>query len=484
MFQRTLKIYLSVLAAFVFPIILADQYYVDDIGRASGGYTMWGVDGRPFADYIMQAINFSSRLSDLAPLPIILSVAILSFVMASYRSKYFHGKLGWLVPLVFFANPAMISIISYRFDVLTFSCAIAFSFAPFLISARSKIVDFAYTVLMVIFVLGTYQTMVNLFAVLCIVEMFRNLRANENIKSIFIVIALRIASLLVGLFIYMKGILPLFFTVHTSNHPEISADLFHTLPVTAGDYYHFICENFFRSGTEKLIIISLSISVVCALMIALKGTKSHNMPVRIVLSIFAALSVIVSIPLSMAVQLVLSGSLITSVQGYVGIGGYLILFAALVYYSSERFSLITAAFIIPLFYNFGLVYAYGNALKGQDYMNKQIAFEIKDALRDSDFRTKYIVFNGASPRSFAVLNPAQNYPILNISVQDYFNNWYWANASLAISGIPQLYPTPEVVASSQANYCSYDIKYKGQDFYLFEKDDVAVVDFSRNNCGK
>ena len=104
---KMMKKYFTMLIIFALPIILANQYYVDDIGRSSAGYTMWGIDGRPAADLIMTIFNLSYRLSDLSPLPLIVSCAILSMIFYGYKKTFLdESKEAFLIPLAFIINPA------------------------------------------------------------------------------------------------------------------------------------------------------------------------------------------------------------------------------------------------------------------------------------------------------------------------------------------------------------------------------------------
>lgn len=93
------KRYSYVIFIFILPIILANQFYVDDIGRTTVGYTKWGVDGRPVADIVMSVLNLSSRIVDLAPLPIILASVLLAISFACYRKRFLDGENGALLYL-------------------------------------------------------------------------------------------------------------------------------------------------------------------------------------------------------------------------------------------------------------------------------------------------------------------------------------------------------------------------------------------------
>ncbi|RYA90780.1 hypothetical protein DD602_27220, partial [Enterobacter cloacae complex sp. 743-2DZ2F-22B] len=55
--NQYLALFLMLLVIYL-PFITSNIYYIDDIDRSSEGYTRRGIDGRPFADAVMIALNF------------------------------------------------------------------------------------------------------------------------------------------------------------------------------------------------------------------------------------------------------------------------------------------------------------------------------------------------------------------------------------------------------------------------------------------
>lgn len=73
---------------YIFPIILANFYYVDDLLRSMTGDTYWGINGRPLASFLTIAINGGMPLMDVSPWIQIASVAILSYSLILFLKKY------------------------------------------------------------------------------------------------------------------------------------------------------------------------------------------------------------------------------------------------------------------------------------------------------------------------------------------------------------------------------------------------------------
>lgn len=73
--------YLACLAmglVLLFGLILRIDAYNDDLGRESDGGFGWGPVGRPFADWLYRLINSGEPTTGIAPLGVILAVAILA----------------------------------------------------------------------------------------------------------------------------------------------------------------------------------------------------------------------------------------------------------------------------------------------------------------------------------------------------------------------------------------------------------------------
>ena len=64
------------LVLYAFPIVLANAYYVDDLGRSRLGYFYWGGNGRVVTNAITACLIMGKTLQDVAPLWLFLSVAL------------------------------------------------------------------------------------------------------------------------------------------------------------------------------------------------------------------------------------------------------------------------------------------------------------------------------------------------------------------------------------------------------------------------
>lgn len=484
MISSTFKKYLAIISIFVLPLILANQYYIDDIGRASVGYTKWGVDGRPVADMLMSLLNMSTRMVDIAPLPLLLSVALLSISLSLYR-KYFIGsdKWGVLVPLAFIANPAIISLFSYRFDVFTFSFAITAAFFIFTFRIRNIFIDVIMGSVLVIAVVGTYQAVINIVAILIICEIVKNMSTLIAPLDIIKRTAIRLAQVIIGGIIYAKVILPItFIGEHSTNHPGVSGNIFSTIKLNAESYYNFAATNFYRSNGEYILCISYALCVMLTGVVIFSYLKNFRDSILAwVVAGGAILASVISMPMAMGALLLLEKPL-GGVHLYMGASGFYLLLATLLYYASAKIKALSVLVCIPVLYTFLLVYAYGNALQAQEKTNTAVMSEIQHAISKSNLDVDSVIFKGDPPRSDIVKNASLNYPILKYTVIDYFWNWYWGSAYLEMHGIKQKFMPQNKSKDLLLNICNYVVIYKGRYITAHSSDGILMIDFKKNRC--
>lgn len=483
--RRNYSQYFIALIFFVLPIIIANQYYADDIGRSSGGYRMWLVDGRPFAEFIMTFFNLSETMSDLAPLPLIASCLLLSATLFLYRDKFLgKGFCAFIVSLSFIANPALTSLFSYRFDVLTFTFSIFFAFLPYLLKSKITPIYYLIGIASVVFGVGTYQISINIFTILAICELFYGLKHLHKPNEIAIRLVMRASQAVLAMSIYMYFILPLTFSGdHVSNHPSISNNIITTIINNSKAYFNFASDNFYRANGNAIIIGIFVILVISATSIIVKYMMSFERGSDVyAISFISFISSIMSLPLVVGAQLILSNSLEGVVHIYMAYGVYLLLAFTVFHYAFSIAKPLYIVIALLIFNSYSTMYAYGNSLRMQDLSNKRVADEIKTAISGYDFNSQYIVFNGQSPKAAVFANSSINYPILKYSVLDYYANWYWAIANLSMNGLPQLAPQYDMISFSQNNFCSFDEIYKSNTFNAYHKDNIVVIDFSKVHC--
>lgn len=124
---------------YVLPLLLANQFYSDDIKRQTTGEG-WLNDGRPLASYIMQFLSGSEQVKDLFPYTLIIGAFLTAIsgyiiVWATGIEKNRKYKISAFLLL---CSPLMIENLAYRYDVLTISISIFLTVIPFLFKGNSR----------------------------------------------------------------------------------------------------------------------------------------------------------------------------------------------------------------------------------------------------------------------------------------------------------------------------------------------------------
>ena len=484
MLSDSFKKYNAVVFIFVLPIILANQYYIDDIGRAAFGYKKWGVDGRPVADMVMSFLNFSGRMVDLAPLPILLSVVMLSISFSLYRKNFLDdSKWSFIVPLAFLANPAIISFFSYRFDVFTFSFAITAAFLLYTYRTKKFALDIIIGSILATLVLSTYQAVINLVGLLFICELVTNISSLKKPARIIKTVAMRACQVTIGGIIYAKLILPKTFNgSHSSNHPDVSSDLLASIKINAMKYFDFASNNFYRDYGYVFFELSAIACLIMTFCLSYRYAKIYRSSWQAwIIIVGSILASALALPMTMGALLVL-GNALGGVLVYMSVGGLYLLLATLIFHTFKKYKLASMLTIIPLFYNLTLLFAYGNALQAQERINKVLLSEISAAIHGQNNDALSIIFTGEAPRSDVVKNASVNYPLIKYSVTDYFWNWYWASAYMTMNGVRQTYLPASKAAKYISEKCSYNISYENQWFISYAKNGINIIDFSKRRC--
>src|SRR5262249_23791191 len=173
-FAKLFFVLLTLGAIYIIPILLADRNYIDDFGHSIWGNTWWEWDGRPITSWVTLILNFqypwsspwtNNVLVDTGPLFQILSVAILAFIAALLCVRMFNERINYGAALVVFpiiGSPFFLENLSYRFDSLPMSLAVAFAiFAA--INLKNKKLDVIVGSLCLTTAFGLYQVSVNVF---------------------------------------------------------------------------------------------------------------------------------------------------------------------------------------------------------------------------------------------------------------------------------------------------------------------------------
>ncbi|MEX9921186.1 glucosyltransferase domain-containing protein [Proteus mirabilis] len=466
--------------------MIANVYYSDDMSRAMSGVTYWGIDGRPLSDNLMILINFNSHLSDLAPMPLILACCLIAFSFYMFYKEIFNSEKHFtFLPIAFLFSPFIIEPLSYRFDSLTISASLFFSFAFVSINPKNKICSVVLHSVFIVCLLSLYQPSINISLILISIVMFANISKKKEPLYIIKLIILQIIELIIGVIIYVIVILP---STHVNdnsqNHPGIASNIINRIHKNAIEYYNFYSENILPSHGNVLIVSAFIFSIFLSFILLVRYYKVYKTKASISLVLIAILSIPLTFIASMVSLLVLENSLTTFARVYIGINGLTLFLFSLLYLAIHITKITNAILFVCCLYILTFCYSYGNALHAQDNTNQEIARVIKNSLKDVPSNTVNIMFDGITPKSPILTNSSVNYPLFKTIVLNYFYNWYGSHVYLKIRGVNQNYPdfSSENISIFMNNYCTSTLIYSSNDINIYRDDDNVMVSFDNSLC--
>lgn len=159
------------------PLWSEKVYYRDDFFRiVNGQANLWISNGRPLTWLINVALRFNTSVNDISPLPLLMGLAILAAASVIYAEKLALPLRGYwqLLPAQFMIlNPFLAQSLLYSYDSLTMMLSLAMAMMaslPFRFSRTNKIL---LTAGLMLLVLTTYQTGLNVYLGCCAIITFR-----------------------------------------------------------------------------------------------------------------------------------------------------------------------------------------------------------------------------------------------------------------------------------------------------------------------
>ena len=191
-------------------LIQANVLYIDDIKRVFQSDYLWNMDGRPLSSFANIALQLGKPLTDISPLPQILSLALYS-LSSIYLGKIFRvNNLVFLSlgGIVFVLNPFNLQNFSYVFDSFTmglavFSSTAAFSMISIAIEKPLSNVQKIPVSFLILFLLISslflYQPATSIYIAACtfysLLKLIRDATIRESVKGFIFSIAMLFFSL-------------------------------------------------------------------------------------------------------------------------------------------------------------------------------------------------------------------------------------------------------------------------------------------------
>lgn len=435
--KEELNIYIKLVIAsllYVLPIMLADRYYNDDLARALYGATGWKGDGRPVGEHMIMGLCEGLPVVDMAPLPLILAMLLLSYSLTLYAKTnlyFMNGSKQIIVMLLIVVNPFAIANFSYQFDCIIMFAALSFIFFVYALSDRTnKIIVSSCGVITGILVMSSYQATIGMSLALFLVNIYFILDGKrEDIKFEFT----RITAIIMGAVVYKLMIAPHF--VSQDDWRLEASQLIPDLSISSVDIIlrniANVCKYIFsylggRSKVYQILWVSVIIaSVVLNVIFFYKNTKHRGIKKNGYLLIMFLLPIMVFF--STFLPLTILNKLLIRSRIFIAFGGFLFFIGVLLFNYVKKEKLVFGVLLICIFYQYTYVYAYGNAMASQKEYEKYMAYNIVHDVESINYNGDYseISFVGSSPKSSQLQMMCEKYPFFEEIVPVYFGNSPW-----------------------------------------------------------
>lgn len=416
---------------YVFPIILADRYYNDDLGRAVTGYTGWNGDGRPAADFFMRLLNFGRPINDTFPLSLILGIIVFAYVMTLYI-KY---TLDINTPMCFLyagflvlANPFFIPNLSYQYDSVLMLLSISLPLLAFSIPFTNIIAEILINFFLVTTTMCLFQPSIGVWLSLLFLEVILAIIKKKSFVRRFI---FRGVGGVIAVVTYVFFIAPSFVDRQGWRAEASKLSLSpHVIIANFKRAFEIIIR--FCDGLTLMIfvpVVGLTILAIIAWIVEIYRNNAFEKRCQKILVYFyvSFLPVILVASAILPLTVLATGRISDHVLPGIGVA---LLFVGIGLTFCKKKVVKTAIYILLIpcvLFQYVYIFAYGNAMESQKNYETRLVQSIVNDIESIDVyrECEYIDIQGKMPKSRQLMLACDKYPQFNSIIPTYLfpENW-------------------------------------------------------------
>lgn len=413
---------------YVLPLILADRYYNDDLGRTLWGATGWVGDGRPLAEVVNVYLNGGMPLTDIAPLPLLAAVLLLALALAGYAQRVLAAfpcdGILWYALFLVLADPLLLHNLSYRYDCFNQIGGIALALFVFALLPK---LPWICAVLAGIVLMMLYQPLLGfIIGLWCIDALLTALQKNSRPLKM---LTAKTAAIGAGAVIYMAFLAQLFVDREGWRHEAsqlvgLNGQIFHKMYVNL-----YMAVNHIRVYLSSIGVLYKAAFVLLFLLgwgAALYACRGYIAKRRWLSLLAVLLAPAVSLVLVMAPFMLLENFEAGS-RLLIAFAAVLLLLGVYLLAAGPRLKKVIVVLLIPcVIFHYTYVYTYGNAMRLQkDYetsVGTQLAQDLGTLAGGEPFT---VSFANELPRPMYLRPLFAKYPNFNELIPIYFDNSTW-----------------------------------------------------------
>lgn len=433
---KTFIALISMYSFYVMPIILADRYYNDDLGRSVTGGAGWNGDGRPLTEKLLLFLCGGEMIVDISPLPLLLGIVILGYALTVYaRENLSEFKSDYVKVCALFltiTSPFMLTNLSYKYDCVSMLLALSLAFFVYSMpQALHKGIVFAVAFILSVCSLSMYQPAIGAFLCLALISVLFLLVFS---KGSFVDECVKVLGIGSGCIFYKLVIANIFISKEDWRYGASSflSDISKESLIKIYNHFEILVVESIKeyvADVPKYILIALIAIYVIASVIMIKQNINNNKEKlwKLLGSIY-----IVFLPVFLLLAAVLPLMILeTSSRKYrvlISFSILLLYFGIMVCFLAKKSRVLATVLLVPyLIFSCTYVYTYGNALDGQKEYEKYLIYHIQHDIEEINCNREFnaISISGTTPYAPQVREISSRYGLMDNMIEPYITNTFW-----------------------------------------------------------
>lgn len=203
--QRVWLFFFLAVFLFAYPLMLVDNFYIDDNWRAQAAGMGWRLEGRVLVEWFYRGLSFSRGAPNMFPLALLIAIASMAFALRSLTVHYFSRPtvMSCLVVLPLWYSPFFLQNLSYQYDGPAMSLGVVAVIYAICFTHPSWWVRTLLSGVFIAVGLCLYQMVINVYVGLCCVELIRAAAEKQTAHQTFRLVRDKTLQLLLGVVMYL-----------------------------------------------------------------------------------------------------------------------------------------------------------------------------------------------------------------------------------------------------------------------------------------
>lgn len=477
---------------YIFPIILANLYYKDDLGWSLTGSVGLKGDGRPLGEYLVLLLCGGSPVTDSAPLSLILAILFLSYALVLYTRTNLDAVSDncMILPVLLFVltNPLSLECLAYRYGAFVMFTALGIPFLIFSIPKTvSKIKLFIYPAILSVALMSLYQTTIGVCLILLILAVFLEIidKKDAPLRAFFLREGIRVAGIGAGAIFYQLVIARHYISQTDWRYdasqtlalkPDSLKALIDNILISCGYLKDFVSQT---ALWYQLVLGAAIVSAMAVILFFYCKETGHTGKRKVFGIAFLLLSPI-AVFFATFFPIMLLKTLMLKTRTFIALGCFLFYLGVLLLHQEKRHkTLVPALLVLCLLYHFTYIYSLGSALTNQNEYAKYLVYNIAHDLETINAKGEEISvsFVGEMPQNKRIQMLYDKYPIYGEMLPTYFTNNSWMGGAWVLQYLPDHFSIEAATEEDAQIIRSTDPVMENDSYSCYVNQDRIIVSF-------